>query len=296
MTGSEIEKIRDRLAKRPPPDDLSIEERRNRIDRAERVFETPPEISVQPASLNGVSGERLTPPDARDKAALLYLHGGGYGIGSSRSHRHLAAGIARAAGLVTYVPDYRLAPENPYPAAVEDALSVYRALLEDGADPGRLAVMGDSAGGGLTLALMLSLRDRALPLPAATACLSPWVDLAVTGQSVVTKAAVDPLTRPDALRDFADGYLGGADPRTPGASPMYADLTGLPPLLIHVGSEEVLLDDATGLAARAEADGVDVTLQVWPDMIHVFHWFWSTLREGNEAIGQIGTWLRDRCM
>jgi acetyl esterase/lipase len=298
-----IAAVRAHLAKVPPA--TTVAERRAQYDRAERVFPLAPEIGVKtvaiPSPLRGegrgrgeIAAEWLEPPAARGGAALLYLHGGGYVIGSPRSHRHLAAALGAAAGAATLVPEYRLAPEHPFPAAVEDAVAAYRWLLARGVAPGGIAIAGDSAGGGLTVATLLALRDRGLPLPAAGVCISPWVDLTCGGASYASRAASDPIVTQAGIVEMARAYLGAADPRAPLASPLFADLAGLPPLLVHVGSDEVLLDDAVALAERARAAGVAATLEIWPDMIHVWHWFHPMLDEGRKAIAGIGDFVRRR--
>jgi epsilon-lactone hydrolase len=295
MSGIDI--VRAHLTKVPPA--TTVAERRAQYDRAERVFPVPPEIGVKTVAIKPergpeIAAEWLEPPAARAGAALLYLHGGGYVIGSPRSHRHLAAALGGAAATATLLPDYRLAPEHPFPAAVEDAVAAYRWLLARGVPPAGIVVAGDSAGGGLTVATLLALRDRGLPLPAAGVCISPWVDLTCSGASYATKAADDPIVTQTGVAEMARAYLGSADARTPLASPAFADLAGLPPLLVQVGSEEVLLDDAVTLAERAKAAGVGATLEVWPDMIHVWHWFHPMLDEGRKAIGVIGDFVRAR--
>jgi epsilon-lactone hydrolase len=287
--------VRAHLAKVPPA--TTVAERRAQYDRAERVFPVPPEIAITTVTLKAgqgteVAAEWLEPPAPRAGAALLYLHGGGYVIGSPRSHRHLAAALAKATGAATLLPDYRLAPEHPFPAAVEDAVAAYRSLLDRGAGPGRIVIAGDSAGGGLTVAILLALRDRGLPLPAAGVCISPWLDLTCGGASYEEKAASDPIVTREGVSEMARAYLGAADARTPLASPLFADLAGLPPLLVQVGSEEVLLDDAVGLAERAKTAGVPATLEIWPDMIHVWHWFFPMLDEGQQAIDSAGAFAR----
>jgi epsilon-lactone hydrolase len=294
---SGIDVVRAHLAKVPPA--TTVAERRAQYDRAERVFPVPPEIGVKSVAIKPergpeIAAEWLEPPVARPGAALLYLHGGGYVIGSPRSHRHLAAALGGAAGAATLLPDYRLAPEHPFPAAVEDAVAAYRWLLARGVPPAGIVVAGDSAGGGLTVATLLALRDGGLPLPGAAVCISPWVDLTCSGASYATKAAGDPIVTQTGVGEMARAYLGAADPRTPLASPAFADLAGLPPLLVQVGSEEVLLDDAVTLAERAKAAGVGATLEIWPDMIHVWHWFFPMLDEGRKAIGVIGDFVRAR--
>jgi phosphinothricin tripeptide acetyl hydrolase len=225
---------------------------------------------------------------------VLYLHGGGYVIGSPRSHRHLAAAIARAAGTAVLLADYRLAPEHPFPAALDDAVAAYQWLLGHGLAPGRIVVAGDSAGGGLTVATLLALRDRGLPRPAGGVCISPWVDLTCSGATYATKAAVDPIVTRESVAMMAQAYAGAGDPKAPLLSPLYADLRGLPPLLVQVGSDEVLLDDALGLGERARAAGVDVTVEEWPAMIHVWHWFLPMLAEAERAVGVIGSFVRAR--
>jgi phosphinothricin tripeptide acetyl hydrolase len=216
-------------------------------------------------------------------------------IGSPRSHRHLAAAIARAAGARALLLDYRRAPEHPFPAAVDDALAAYRWLLESaGVAPGSVVVAGDSAGGGLTVATLLAARDAGLPQPGAGVCISPWVDLTCSLPTYATKAAVDPVVDAALVQKMAKAYLGGTDPRTPLASPLHADLRGLPPLLAQVGGDEVLLDDARELAARAKGAGVDATLEVWDAMVHVWHWFLPMLDEAQAAIDRIGAFVRER--
>jgi acetyl esterase/lipase len=199
--------------------------------------------------------------------------------------------IARAAQARVFVLDYRRAPEYRFPAALEDALLAYRWILNSGDDPRTLSVMGDSAGGGLTLALLTSLRDRGLPLPSSAVCISPWVDLEMSGESIESRAALDPLLTRDGLQQFADWYLGGQDARNPLASPLYADLQGLPPLLIQVGTSEILLDDALRLEQRARAAGVKVALSTYEDMPHVWHVFASFLPQARQAAGEIGDFV-----
>jgi len=285
--------VRAHLAKLPPTE--SIAERRAMYDRAERAFPVPADTRVEGVTAGERPADWLRPAGSRADAALLYLHGGGYVIGSSRSHRHLAEGIARSAGIACLLPDYRLAPEHPFPAAVDDALAAYRWLVDDKQiAPARIAVGGDSAGGGLTAATLVAIRDARLPLPGAGICISPWTDLTCSAPSYQTKAATDPLVNLAGITVMARNYLGTTDPRTPLASPLFADLKGLPPLLIHVGSEEVLLDDATRLVERARAAGVPVTLEVWEQMIHVWHWFLPWLDEAQAAVDKIGGFLRSQ--
>jgi len=294
MTDRGIDVVRAHLAKLPPSASMTIAERRAQYDRAERVFPTPPDVAIEAVTAPARPAEWLRPPGARTDAAVLYLHGGGYVIGSPRSHRHLAAAIARAAGTAALLVDYRLAPEHPFPAGLDDAVAAYQWLLGRGLAPSRVVVAGDSAGGGLTVATLLALRDRGLPQPAGGVCISPWVDLTCSGATYATKAAVDPIVTRESVAMMAQAYAGAGDPKAPLLSPLYADLRGLPPLLVQVGSDEVLLDDALGLGERARAAGVDVTVEEWPAMIHVWHWFLPMLAEAERAVGVIGKFVRTR--
>jgi phosphinothricin tripeptide acetyl hydrolase len=223
---------------------------------------------------------------------VLYLHGGGFVMGSPVTHRKLAGDISRASGARVLLLDYRLAPEHPNPAATDDGVQAYRWLLEQGVEPGSVAVAGDSAGGGLTVAVLLALRDAGAPMPAAAVCISPWVDMTGEAASITTRAERDPMVGTGDLARFTDWYLAGADARA--SSPVYADLQGLPPLLIHVGDEEILLDDSVLLAERATAAGVDATLEVWPEMFHVWHVFAGRVPESTAAVEQVGQFLRSQ--
>jgi epsilon-lactone hydrolase len=294
MADRGIDVVRAHLAKLPPSDSLTTAERRAQYERAEKVFPTPPDVKVERVNVPAAPAEWLRPPSATPGRVVLYLHGGGYVIGSPRSHRHLAAAIAGAAGASALLLDYRLAPEHPFPAAVEDATSAYRWLLDQAIAPERIVIAGDSAGGGLTVATLLALREARVPLPAGGVCISPWVDLTCSGASYATKAAADPIVRRAGVEEMARAYLGATPPRTPLASPLFADLRGLPPLLIHVGSDEVLLDDAVQLAERAKAGGVDATLEIYDRMIHVWHWFLPMLDEAQTAVEAIGRFVRSR--
>jgi acetyl esterase/lipase len=293
MPDPEIEAIRTMLAARPRPPELA--ERRRRLDALGAQYGLPADHRIEYASAGGVPAEWGEAPGADASRALLYLHGGGYAAGSLVSHRHMVAAAARAAGVRSLALDYRLAPEHPFPAAVEDALAGYRHLLDAaGVAPGRIAVGGDSAGGGLVVAVLVAIRDRGLPLPGCGWCVSPWVDLEGIGDSMAAKDAEDPMVRRPYLLELAEAYLGGADPRTPLAAPLYADLRGLPPLLVQVGAAETLLDDAVRLAGRAGAADVAVTLEVWPEMIHVWHLFHPQLAAGRRAIAAAGRFMRER--
>jgi acetyl esterase/lipase len=273
--------------------DLPWAERRKAMEEWQAALKVPPETKTQTVDAGGVRAEWIWRPESDLERAILYLHGGGYAIGSIATHRYLMQQIAQASGARVLGIDYRLAPENPFPGAVEDAVTAYKWMLAQGLDPQRIAIGGDSAGGGLTIATLLALRDRGVALPGAAAVLSPWTDLAGTGASVKTKAAEDPMVSEPGLRAMADAYLAGADARNPLASPQYARLDGLPPILIQVGTAEILLDDATRLAQRARAAGVEVELEEWEDMVHVFQMF-PSLAESAPAIAKIGDFVRTR--
>ena len=268
----------------------SIEELRATNEQMARPAE--PDITSQPVVANGVNAAWISTPGAAADRAVLYLHGGGYIMGSLNTHRDMMGRISRAAQARVLGLDYRLAPEHPFPAAVDDTVAGYRFLLDQGLPPSRLAIAGDSAGGALTLAALIAGRDAGLPMPAAAVCLSPFLDLEGTGESIKTRADVDPIATPEVIDVWAKAYLAGADPRTPLANPLFADLHGLPPLLIQVGDHEVLLDDSTRLAERAQAAGVNAELEVWPEMIHRWHSYAAVLPEGQQAIDGIGTFLR----
>jgi len=292
MASPQLEAIVRVLRSGPPLAGLSVEEQRAIFARLTSRFQPGEDVRCQTVDAGGVPAEWITTPEAAAERAIYYLHGGGYVMGSINTHREMISRIARAAGARVLAIDYRLAPENPFPAAVEDCTAAYRWLLSTGADPARLVIAGDSAGGGLTVATLVALKDAGEPLPAAAVCLSPWVDLELLGESMTTKAEVDPLVQRDVGVQWTKAYLGDAHPRTPLATPLYADLTGLPPLLIQVGTEESLLDDAKRLAERAKSAGVDVALEVWDDMIHVWQFFASMLPEGQQAIDRIGEFIR----
>ncbi|MFF8928816.1 alpha/beta hydrolase [Streptomyces longwoodensis] len=241
--------------------------------------------------LGGRPALELEPAGASGRGRLLYLHGGGYVVGSPDTHAGLVGELARRAGLRAVSVDYRTAPEHPFPAAVDDGLAAYRELLAD-TDPRDLVLAGDSAGGGLSIATMLAAREAGLPQPAAVVLFSPWVDLTLAGGSIRTKEDADPLFVEADLRDYADLYLGPTDPAHPLASPLFADLTGLPPLLVQVGANEVLLDDAVRLAGRAGADDVEVTLEVGPGLPHVFQHYYGRLDEADAALDRAARFLR----
>jgi epsilon-lactone hydrolase len=286
----EIDAIRAMLKASPRP--TSLLERRQRLDALGTQYPMPPHVSTEQVDANGVPAEWTRGPAADRSRVMLFLHGGGYVSGSIQSHRHMVAQAGLEAGISTLALGYRLAPEHPFPAALEDALSAYRYLLGAGIAPQHILLAGESAGGGLALATLISARDAGLPLPACTWLSSPWVDLTMSGATMKTKAAIDPLIQEPYLRELAHSYLGGTDPQMPLVSPINADLTGLPPMLIQVGSAETLLSDAVGLTAVAADAHVQVTLRVWPNMIHAWHLFYHDLRDGRRALAEVGRFAR----
>lgn len=293
MPSKELEAVLKLLESKPAQPDLSLEEQRAAAETAPR-FPLAEDVKYEEVDAGGVSGEWITTPGAADERVMFYLHGGGYVLCSINTHRELISRLSRAAGARVLAIDYRLAPENPFPAAVHDSVSSYRWLLSQGVEPGQIVVGGDSAGGGLTVATLVALRDAEGPLPAAGFCISPWTDMECTGESLVTSTEGEGMIALDGILRMAKAYLGRADARTPLASPIYANLTGLPPLLIQVGGAEELLSDSTRLAERAEAAGVDVTLESWEDMFHVWHSFATMLPEGQQAIERIGEFVREK--
>ncbi len=260
----------------------------------ERIMSSLPlddDIETQRVGVNGVPAEWISAPESQESRVVLYLHGGGYLFGSARTHRVMLAHLARAAKARVLALDYRLAPEIPFPAPVEDSVSAYQWLLSQGVSPRKIVFGGDSAGGGLVVAAMVALRSVGEPMPAAGVCISPWADMEATGQSYTTNAENDPSVSRERILKIAGVYLDGKDPRAPLASPIHADLTGLPPLLLQVGGIEVLLDDSTALKSRAKEAGVSVEMEVWDDMPHVWHHFAPILPEARKAIGKIGEFV-----
>jgi acetyl esterase/lipase len=294
MASPELATIVQTMRSRPPTADLSIEEQRAGMETFTSLFPVADDVRSEPVDANGVPAEWISTPAAEDQRVILYLHGGGYVIGSIATHRDMVSRLGRAAAARALSVDYRLAPEHPFPAAVDDATDAYRWLLSTGVDPARLVIAGDSAGGGLTVATLVALRDAGDPLPAAAVCVSPWADLECRGESITSKADLDPILRQESILKWGKLYLGDADPRTPLASPIHADLAGLPPLLIMMGTAELLFDDATRLAERAQAGGVDVTLEPWEEMIHAWPIFAALLPEGQQALDRMGNFIRER--
>lgn len=254
-------------------------------------------VSAESAQLAGIDVDWLRPKGARPDKILLYLHGGAYILGSRRTHRQLVSHMAREAGITAVMPEYRLAPEHPFPAGIDDAVAVYRALLEAGYLPQDIVISGDSAGGGLTMATLLALRHAGDPLPGAAVLLSPFLDVTGSGESVTTRADIDPWFNPEDLPVVARYYCPDeTEWRNPLVSPVFANVAGLPPMLIQVGDHEILLSDSTRLANKLAKAGVDVELEVWPEMWHVFQFFVGKMPESRQAIVKIGDYIRRRIL
>jgi len=290
MASDQFEAIREKMLGNPLP--AGIPALRERMDALGTTFHPPEDVKIEPTTIAGRPAEWHTPAHTTPSRVLIYFHGGGYVSGSLISHRHLVAMLAKATDCRALALDYRLAPEHPFPAALDDATACYHQLLEEGIAPENIAFAGDSAGGGLTLATMLNLREKGTPLPSAAACLSPWTDLAITGNSIQTNADKDLLLDPKGLTLAGLGYLNNQDTKNPLASPLYADLTGLPPMLIQVGEPEMLFDDASRLAENARKANVEVTFEPWPEMFHVWQLVAPVLPEGEQAIQRIAQFFK----
>jgi acetyl esterase/lipase len=271
----------------------SISELRARQSKESERDQLPSGVSITPCTVAGVNAEWVseTHPNSL-RTTILFLHGGGFIGGSCASYRNLAARIAIASHCRVVVPDYRLAPEHRFPASVEDAIAVYKELLRQGIAPSEVVIAGDSAGGAICAALLLAIRDGAGIMPAAAVLISPWMDLTFSGDSYRTRATLDPLDRLPFLRRAAELYLGGNDPASPLASPIFGDLHGLPKTLIQVGDHEVLLDDSRRFFEKAREEGVQVQIEVWPEMWHGWHMSAPALPEANEAIRRVGAFVQ----
>ncbi len=265
--------------------------RRTQAAQFAAAFVKPDDIEITAGELDGVAVEWITPAELHPDRVFFHLHGGGYVLGNPAGSRPFTTEIARLARCRVVSVDYRLAPEYPFPAAVDDAVAAYRGLLTRGCAPGSIAVGGELAGGGLAVATLVAAREESLPMPASVAVVSPWTDMRCEAKSFDSKAAVDPLLTRHSLKEMAAAYLHTADPRSSLASPLLADLTGLPPLLIQAGSDEVLLDDATALAAAAKASGIETRLEIWLGMIHVWHMFHPMLPEGAAAMRDLSAFV-----
>jgi monoterpene epsilon-lactone hydrolase len=273
--------------------EFSVEAIREGLDQLGDMVKLPKDVKSENVNARGVPAVWISTPDVLNDQVLLYLHGGGYIAGSIKSHNNLAARLSRVSKARVLVIEYRLAPEHIFPAAIEDSTKAYRWLVSnEGILPKNIIIGGDSAGGGLTIATLVNLRDEGDKLPAAAVCLSPWTDLAITGNSIKTNADIDPFVPAEDVETMAKLYYGDEDPKNPLVSPLYANLQGLPPLLIQVGTAEVLLDDSVRVAERAKEAGVEVQLEIWQDMIHVFAAFAEWAPEGQEGIDQIGDFIQ----
>lgn len=289
MGDSEIAGVRALLTSLPRPNSLA--ERRARLDTVASADGVAPDIAFESTMIGTCAAEWSLAPGSDATKVLLYFHGGGYCSGSIKSHRGMVSETGRAAKIRTLAVGYRLAPENPFPAALDDAVAAFEFLLGQGYAPEHIVIGGDSAGGGISLTTMVRLRDAGRPLPGCAWLISPWVDLEMTGATLDTKALIDPLIHRDYLHELASGYLGGHDPKDPLASPLHADLAGLPPILVQVGSAETLLDDAVRISGRLGGADVPVTLEVWPHMIHAWHLWAARLSAGRQAIASAATFI-----
>ena len=291
MAQSEIDAIRALLSSKPRP--VGWPERRKRLDEVGAVWPVANDVVLTAVDVNGIPGEYSIVPGSDPSRVLMFFHGGGYCSGSIKSHRRLLTEAGRAARTRTLAVEYRLAPEHPFPAAYDDALTTWRFLRNEGIAAAHIAIGGDSAGAGLTLALIGRLREAHEELPACAWLMSPWADLTMSGSTLASKAEVDPLIHKQYLNELADAYLpAGIDRKDPRVSPLYADLRNFPPMLIQVGSDETLLDDATRVAARAGGADVAVTLEIWPDMIHAWPLWNAHLEAGRRTLASAGAFIR----
>lgn len=273
---------------------MDVAEMREHVDKITRKMRRVPGLAFEPTTLAGLAAEWARPLAPEPGRAILFVHGGGYQLGSIDSHRDLASRIARSAQISTIAIAYRLAPEHPFPAALDDVEAAYRALVrEQGLEGAKIAIVGDSAGGGLAISAALRIRDRGeLPLPSALVAMSPWTDLTCTSESL--NANHDPTVKAEYVKRMADAFLGGADPRTPEASPYYAELAGLPPILLQVGTRDALLDDTRSFAERCKQADVDVTLQLCEGMFHAFQLWGGLLKPARTAIDDIAAFVREK--
>jgi len=291
MAQSEIDSIRALLASKPRP--VGWAERRKRLDDIGSIWPVAADVKLEAVDINGLPGEWSVVPDSDASRVLMFFHGGGYCSGSILSHRRMVTEAGRAAGIRTLAVAYRLAPEHPFPAAYDDARTAWEFLRNEGVPASQIAIGGDSAGAGLAIALIGQLLDAHEELPACAWLVSPWTDLTMSGATLTTKDAVDPIIHKTYLYELADAYLpSGMDRKDPRVSPLYADLKGFPPILIQIGSNETLLDDATRFASAAGAADVPVTLEIWAHMIHAWHLWNAHLEPGRRALASAGAFVR----
>jgi acetyl esterase/lipase len=292
MAQTEIDAVRALLRSKPRP--VGWPERRKRLDEVGSVWPVADDVELMAVNMDGVPGEYSIVAASDPSRVLMFFHGGGYCSGSIKSHRRLVTEAGRAAKMRTLAIAYRLAPEHPFPAAYDDALSAWRFLRNQGIPAAHIAIAGDSAGGGLTLALISRLRDAGEELPACAWLVSPWVDLTMSGSTLLSRAEVDPLIHKEYLSELADNYVpAGIDRQDPRVSPLYGGFEKFPPILIQVGSDETLLDDATRVAARTGAAEVAVTLEIWPHMIHAWPLWNAHLQDGRRALAHAGAFIRE---
>jgi acetyl esterase/lipase len=291
MPSKELHQVIELLKSLPKREKMDIAEMRSDMEKGAALQSVPEGVICTHVDVGGIPAEWVVPKNSRPDAIVLYLHGGGYVMCSINTHRRMVARIAETSASRALLIDYRLAPEHPFPAAVEDATNAYRWLIKKKVPPNKIVIAGDSAGGGLALSTVIDLKEKGIPLPAAIVCLSPWTDLAITGDSLLSNAEADPIPNREDLDEMARLYLGGQDPRSPLASPLYGDFTKFPPMLIQVGTAEMLLDDSARVAQKAKDAGVNVTYEPWPDMIHVWQVLADILPEAKEAINVIGKYI-----
>lgn len=289
-----VRRISSRFVKAVDISTVDVLEVRRRLNKLSRYMKRAFGVAVESVTINELAAEWLRPKAAPDGKVLLYLHGGAYVVGNCRTHRQMVSHIARASGINALVPEYRLAPEHPFPAAIDDAVGVYRSLLADGIAPADIIIAGDSAGGGLTVAALLALRHAGEPMPAAAVLLSPFLDVTASGESATTRAAQDPWFEAKDMAVVVRNYCDGENLRNPLISPVFANMAGLPPMYIQVGDDEILLSDSTRLAANIEEAGGEVELEVWPEMWHVFQLFIGKMPESRKAIKKIGAYIGRR--
>lgn len=294
MVSKEMQNVINLLRKQIESTELSVKAIRDGLDLLSTLSKLPKDVKCEPVDAGGVPAEWITTPNSINKNVILYFHGGGFVAGSIKTHRDLVARISRVSKARILIIDYKLAPEHPFPAGLDDCVTAYKWLINDEKIlPENIIVGGDSAGGGLTVSLFAKLKEQRVTLPAAGVCLSPGVDVTMSGESYKTKVEVDPFLSPESCEFMLKQYLGNADPRSPFLSILTTDLEGFPPLLIQVGSSEILLSDSILLAERAKSAGVDVKLEIWDDMIHVFQAFATFAPESREAIEKIGEFTQN---
>jgi acetyl esterase/lipase len=269
--------------------DGSINEQRTRQEKSIRLFRLPKQIRTRVIEINGIASEWIDSPDS-GFGTILYLHGGAYALGSINSHRELISRLVISTNCKALAINYRLAPEHPFPAALEDSTKAYTWLISSGIDPSRICIAGDSAGGGLAIATLLALREKGIPLPAGIFCFSPWLDLTLSGDSIIKNKNLDPILSGSILEKYVNYYKGNHKENDPLISPLFADLRGLPPILLQSGRNEILLDDSVRFYEKARKVGVDVTLKIWDDMFHVFQLF-SFLPETQESMKQVSEFV-----